>query len=549
MEYMGIVECFSSGRLYVDDIIVNGFKPLVINAKGNSEFVTAYRSMMSKELGNKVEYIDEDEDFDVFIEKLRKYDLKAVFAGSETGVRLTDRINKALGLKGNDPATTYMRATKQGMYEALGKAGIRRIEGRVVTCDNDIREFWDEYALDKCVLKFSEGAGTVGLKICKTVEEAIDHYRYMLGAESLLETDEHIILIQEYIGGTEYIVNTLSCDGKHMITDMWMYNKVVEDDGSILYDYVKLLKELEPGHSDMIQYAYKVLDAVEMKWGLCHIEIKIDKRGPVLIETNARPMGLAMTQTYLDEALGHHQTDLAIDVYLNPAMFPKYARKVYNPLKYALMKLMIVPEDMVGSFAPTFILSSMIGSTREVLFFGKEGIGSYGRTIDLETSPVAIKMINSDYGELMKDYELLRTVEKRYFHLLYTLGDDLEPQELITDISRILDLADRNKKFLVVTNDDQYVWQYGQRVETDGHDVYDGALYAVCKGGNAEERYRQIFRIMRNIRTGGLFVAIPESYRSMTYGSVAMDFLMNIGGMSIILPAYEANDTVYGVKK
>ncbi|MBQ7978641.1 MAG: hypothetical protein IJ248_02670, partial [Candidatus Methanomethylophilaceae archaeon] len=72
---------------------------------------------------------------------------------------------------------------------------------------------------------------------------------------------------------------------------------------------------------------------------------------------------------------------------------------------------------------------------------------------------------------------------------------------------------------------------------------------AVCKGQKAEERYRQIFRTIRNIRSGGPCVAVPESYRSMTYGSVAMDFLMNIGGVRIILPAYEANDVVYGVKK
>ena len=32
-----------------------------------------------------------------------------------------------------------------------------------------------------------------------------------------------------------------------------------------------------------------------MRWGLCHKEIKIDKKGPVLIEVNARPIGLAMS--------------------------------------------------------------------------------------------------------------------------------------------------------------------------------------------------------------------------------------------------------------
>ena len=61
---MGIVECASSARLYVEDIIMHGYKPLIINPKGVSEFFLSYREMMSKEIGDKAEYIDEDEDFD-----------------------------------------------------------------------------------------------------------------------------------------------------------------------------------------------------------------------------------------------------------------------------------------------------------------------------------------------------------------------------------------------------------------------------------------------------------------------------------------------------
>ncbi|MBP5395059.1 MAG: hypothetical protein J6Y18_04040, partial [Candidatus Methanomethylophilaceae archaeon] len=78
------------------------------------------------------------------------------------------------------------------------------------------------------------------------------------------------------------------------------------------------MKDLEPGHTQMVQYMYSVLNAVGMKWGLCHSEVKIDKKGPVLIEVNARPVGLAMTAAYLDECLGYHLTDMAVDVYLDP---------------------------------------------------------------------------------------------------------------------------------------------------------------------------------------------------------------------------------------
>lgn len=109
MQYMGIVECVSSGRLYVDDIISHGYMPLIINVKIVSDYVQNYRRILSKELEGKVEFIDEDDDFNVFISRLKKYDLVAVFPGSEHGVRLADRICSELGLRGNDAATTHLR--------------------------------------------------------------------------------------------------------------------------------------------------------------------------------------------------------------------------------------------------------------------------------------------------------------------------------------------------------------------------------------------------------------------------------------------------------
>ncbi len=57
------------------------------------------------------------------------------------------------------------------MDEALGKAGIRRIATHFVEAEEDIGRFWKDHDIAKCVLKFSEAAGTVGLKICDSVED------------------------------------------------------------------------------------------------------------------------------------------------------------------------------------------------------------------------------------------------------------------------------------------------------------------------------------------------------------------------------------------
>ncbi|MBE6524599.1 MAG: ATP-grasp domain-containing protein [Thermoplasmata archaeon] len=551
MKYIAVVECVSSGILYVDEIISRGFKPLIVNVYMSefTEDLVHYREMVAQRYADRVEYIDEGPDFEAFVARLKKYDIAAVFPGSEYGVRLADRMNRVLGLRGNDDRTTHYRCNKAGMYEALGKAGIRRIESAHVYAEDDIRKFWKENDLDRCVMKYAESAATVGLKICSNVEDAVEHYKVMKSSRTYKGELDADILIQEYIGGTEYIVDTLSCDGRHMLTDVWVYSKIRSEDGTLAYDYSRLVKDLEPGHNEMIKYAYAVLDAVGMKWGLCHSEIKVDSKGPVLIETNARPIGLAMTHAYLDEILGYHLTDLAIESYFHPFSFDRMMHKPYSPRKYALMKLMIVPEDFKGSFLPTFVISNMVRSARELLFFGLDGISDYKRTVDLETSPLTIKMANSDYGELMKDYELIHLIESNYFHLFYTLGEKVEGCELETDLSMILKQVDPVRKTLIVKDDGQYVAKNGKVERMTDWQIFDGVIFAECGETTAEERYRHMYKSMHDVREGGLCVVVPEACKNLKSGSVVTEFIMCLAGFQIIAPFNDSVGFIIGLKK
>jgi hypothetical protein len=222
---------------------------------------------------------------------------------------------------------------------------------------------------------------------------------------------------------------------------------------------------------------------------------------------------------------------------------------VYDPPKYALMKLMIVPEDIVGTFAPIFVLSNFISSTREVLFFGKEGVAEYGRTIDLETSPVTIKMANENYGDLMKDYEMLRLVESNYFHFFYEIDGEIPPVELRTDIKKILAFVDPRWRVLVVTDDGLSVAQNGQLTDFEGWMVFDGAIYACCGKSTTKERYRSLFTAIRAIRSGGGLIIIPESFEAIKSGSVIMEFMMNVSGVHVIAPSYDFEGLVCGLKK
>ena len=55
MKYMAVVECVSSGRLYIDDIISHGYRPLIINLNIHTEEMDEYRKLIAKGIGDKAD--------------------------------------------------------------------------------------------------------------------------------------------------------------------------------------------------------------------------------------------------------------------------------------------------------------------------------------------------------------------------------------------------------------------------------------------------------------------------------------------------------------
>ncbi len=554
MKYIAVIGCASSGQMYIDDIIEMGYRPLAIYNYFDAEHAPEWAAnveTVKKGLGDKAEFINmsKEDSLDDLVKQLKGYDIVCVVPGSEAGVRLADQVNKALGLRGNDPDTTYLRCTKEGMYEALGKAGIRRIQSTVVTSDKDIEKFWKDNKFTKAVLKFSETAGTVGLKVCDSLEECQEHFKLMHGIYNTWGFLDSPILMQEYIGGTEYIVNSISVDGKHKISDVWRYEKILQDDGTLAYDTMILVDRLVPGMQDLLQYDYKVLDAVEMKNGFSHNEIKVDEKGPVLIETNARVMGGNFTREYLNEIFGSHLTDVTLKSLLQPSFFDSYMLTPYRPRKSAIFKFSIVPRDVEADLGPFFDLARHLESFREIVYFGGSGVQKYPRTVNLDTCPFFIRMTNEDYGKLKRDYELLRLLEERYVDMLFVVNDKAEGVPLQTDIDKLVGMLPLSRRFAVVKDDRTTILQYGKQKAAEGFDIYDGAIFAKCGPSTLTERFRQMMQCMSQIRKGGPVFIVPEAYQSLPYGAVAAETVMSIMGFSEGIPPSIGNGMLYGIKR
>ncbi|MCQ2972980.1 MAG: hypothetical protein MJ209_06945 [archaeon] len=221
------------------------------------------------------------------------------------------------------------------------------------------------------------------------------------------------------------MVNTVSHKGVHRLTTIWRYYKKQTSEGNYIYDYMESVNELEIAQAEMVEYAYKVADAIGIQYCAVHGEYMLDEKGPVLIEVNCRPSGGHMDEEFLDNISGQHETDSVLDSYLNPERFNYERMQRYRLHSYGGLKFFIVPSDLFAHSIPMKHIAKRLEShhktdianvTDSPIFFEK--------TKDLQTTGGIIYLNHDDYLTLHKDLTFLRSVEHHAFSQVISTGLD-----------------------------------------------------------------------------------------------------------------------------
>jgi Biotin carboxylase len=218
-----------------------------------------------------------NKDYNVILEQVRAYDPVVVVAGSEFGVELATHLSSDLGLPGNPWSIIGKMTRKNEMQQALADHGIRYIRGQIIRSEAEAEAFYKELDTKHTVIKRARGSGTLGLHFCEGYDELMDAVREEL-AQSADDENVGDILMQERIVGKEYIVNTVSCAGKHRLVSMCFYDKL-QMNGSNIYNYMETVNRLDVGDSAIVRYAYDVLDAIGIQYGPVHGEYMVDEKG------------------------------------------------------------------------------------------------------------------------------------------------------------------------------------------------------------------------------------------------------------------------------
>ena len=516
--------------------------PYVAEAEDLADF-HAGREAVRARLPKGLIHIPENADYSAVLEQVRALEPVLVIAGSEFSVPYATRLAADLGLPGNPVHRLKAMTEKDSMHQALKDYGIRYIRGQVITSVEEAKAYYHELNTEHVVVKRVRGAGTQGVYLCRGLDEVLAAVEKELSAGVLSGGEAVALLMQERIIGTEYVVNTVSCNGRHRVTSIWQYNKVKMANGTNAYNYDQTVNKLDIGHSRLVSYAFDVLDAIGIQYGPVHGEFMIDERGPVLIEVNCRPMGGGLSRKFVEQIFGHHETDCALDAYLNPDKFEQELNKPYRPLRKGALKSFILPRDVAAETTPIVPISKRLKSFYKGIFdrVGRELLIT--QTKNLETTGGTVYLIHPDEQVVIDECNLLHTIEMQYPDLLFQqAGKGGGPAAPRADIAAIMKEMRCGGGTLVFSDTDVQVegaTVISEKELRSAYDSYEQGILDLSRPetfADLEIVIQQIYEFADKIRENGRII-IPEStYANLPYGMEGMEILLRITGLRIEMP-------------
>ena len=562
MENIIVVDCISTGVNFIADIINRGYNPIVLELKPSDDIVDEYNQKIISNynrINEKFDMIYEKDTYEETLEAVRKVNPILVVPGCEEGVVLATKLSDDLNLLGNSAENIGAMTLKHEMHKRLAENGLRYIRGKIIKSVDEAIEFYDDESLNEVVVKPIRSAGSCNVRICLNKQEMVDVIGELMGRTGYYGGDVQELLIQERIDGDEYIVNTVSSDGWHRVTLIWKYSKVKTVEGAMIYDTVETVNKLGISEAEMVEYAYKVADAIGIKYGPVHGEYMIDEDGPVLIEVNCRPCGGNMPAKFLDEISGQHETDSILDSYLKPARFKQKALQRYRLQAHGALKMFIVPEDIVAKSAPMVDISPNLKSYFKADFaeMAEEGI-FYIKTEDLHSTCGVIYLVHEDNGVLQDDINFLRSLEKYAFALVLSPELDkikeLDEDKLVSDLTEVVDAVSEFGTGLLITDqflDTHNIVQVGVEDVANINEAFDYVIVNLNKSLVEKKDHltiEVILNILKRIKVGGI-VFIPETtYKYVPGQRKGIEALMIDLDLRIEVPPYGVETGVIASK-
>ncbi|MEG1039247.1 MAG: ATP-grasp domain-containing protein [Pseudomonas sp.] len=400
-----LVDAYSTGALLARALAAH--RPL-LHVSSRSDMPQAFAASCPLDLF-QAHYNLQALGFEALVNQLKGQRPAAIVTGSEFGVELADRLAAALELPGNDPEYSAARRDKSLMAEQVANAGLATAAQLRTTSSEQAVAWFQARGAHPVVVKPLDSAGSDNVFICRDIEQLQHAIACILGATNLMMCNNHAVLLQEYLEGDEYIINSVSHEGQHWITDAWKSSKTLSEDGRKIYDREQLLPADAAELDLLVEYVKGVLDALAIAHGPAHTEVILTAQGPRLLETGARLPGLANPEA-LHAATGNDQVALTCLKYLQPQALASLAQR-YRLLKHCCTLNLISRRALPFNLDSVRTQLNTLSSYHSARFRYSDGRQTTP-TIDLNSSPGAVFLLHPSADRIRQDHQAWRVWEK-----------------------------------------------------------------------------------------------------------------------------------------
>jgi L-amino acid ligase len=392
-----IIDPFSSGRFLADEFASRGVPCIAVMSNPiPADFEASY---FPEKFAESIFF---DGDLDSLCARLAPFSPLCVMIGIETGLALMDQLAARLGLPGNDPQTSSLRRDKYAMQEALHAAGVRAAKQKLVENVAAASAWLEQHHTWPVIVKPTNSAGSDNVMLCQTMDEALHAVERVLTATNLFGKDNQCALLQEYLAGREWVVDTVSCGGKHVVTNVTRYLKTVTADLNMIYRHSEFLSPANTEYAELVAYALSVCDVLGIRYGAAHIEIIMTEAGPTLVEVNARMHG-GDAVVALRRCHPVTQLDLSVDAHINA---PAFALKAQQEIAY---KQFMIAHFLISRSAGKVMAlagQDLLKSIDSYVVAYLPGIGKeIKKTISLTTAPGYIWLANENEQAMWQDQQ------------------------------------------------------------------------------------------------------------------------------------------------
>ncbi|OXM72797.1 MULTISPECIES: ATP-grasp domain-containing protein [Amycolatopsis] len=265
---------------------------------------------------------------------------------------LVARLCTDLGLPSNDVDLAAGARSKIAMAEQFARFRVAAPQTFVVDREAEIVDLVQSGQLNlPMVVKPAENAGSVGVTVVGSLDElpaAVDRVRNQDGAYDL--TLDQRIVVQEYIEGNEFSVESVTADGhtRHICVT----RKATTSCGFRIEIGHSVPAHLdEPLRKGILAATDRAIQAVGIRNSVSHTEVKVRPDGQCVVVEIAARMGGGRISVLIERALGVSIPRLAITAALgNPADAtpPRkgcaVVRHLLSPAEGVLVALRNLPE-------------------------------------------------------------------------------------------------------------------------------------------------------------------------------------------------------------